>query len=181
MLSSRYLVISRILFFLESKSPFFWQIVFLNHGTCIIPRVNKWSLSCMNSSRWLTLNPPALSPNIVTCWGSPPNASMFSCTHRRAICWSSKPWFPKSYEDNHFLGFLPPRWADSNVFIWTLFVCLSVCSKHTCNFWIGWHRNFGYSERSLTYLGQFGVSRSLAQGTSVQNCYFDDQTPFSLV
>ena len=38
-----------------------------------------------------TLDPPALSPNIVTLDLSPPKALMFSCTHFSASIWSSIP------------------------------------------------------------------------------------------
>ena len=45
-----------------------------------------------------TLDPPALSPNIVTEEASPPKSFMFSCTHFRASIWSSIPEFPGAWE-----------------------------------------------------------------------------------
>lgn len=37
---------------------------------------------------------PALSPIIVTLFGSPPNLAMLRCTHCRAKFWSFRPWLP---------------------------------------------------------------------------------------
>lgn len=43
---------------------------------------------------YMTLAAPAEWPMRVTLWGSPPNDSTFSRTHRRAKYWSSNPRFP---------------------------------------------------------------------------------------
>lgn len=40
---------------------------------------------------------PALSPKIVTCSGSPPNAAILLCTHWKANCWSFKPALPVAF------------------------------------------------------------------------------------
>ena len=37
---------------------------------------------------------PALWPQMVTWFGSPPNAAMLSRTNCNARCWSHRPWFP---------------------------------------------------------------------------------------
>jgi hypothetical protein len=43
---------------------------------------------------YMTLAAPAEWPMRVMLWGSPPNDSTFSRTHRRAKYWSSSPRFP---------------------------------------------------------------------------------------
>lgn len=40
---------------------------------------------------------PALSPKIVTRFGSPPNAAMLFCTHWKTNRWSFKPAFPVAF------------------------------------------------------------------------------------
>ena len=55
-----------------------------------------WNGSCHMSRCWsaqsvATLVPPADSPNMVTLFESPPNSSMFSCTHFNAAIWSIRP------------------------------------------------------------------------------------------
>ena len=66
---------------------------FFKFPTWMMAHANKSSFSGI-SNRLLTECPPALSPNIVTKFGSPPKSRIFSWTHLSAICWSFRPKFP---------------------------------------------------------------------------------------
>ena len=61
--------------------------------TSSIPLANRPSVCWLIMSAE-TLPAPADCPNMVTLWGSPPNAAMFLCIHCRAALWSHSPKLP---------------------------------------------------------------------------------------
>jgi hypothetical protein len=72
-----------------------WKtVVYVVPLSMIAPR-KRSVLRAPPATRWsATEIAPALSPMMVTCAGSPPNAATFSCTQRSARRWSSSPKLP---------------------------------------------------------------------------------------
>ena len=76
----------------------YWATRRLSSGASVCAPAPLWVIACWNSplatgmaSRVVMLMAPADSPATVTRPGSPPNAAMFSRTHRSAATWSSSP------------------------------------------------------------------------------------------